>query len=66
MLFCAVARVRLRMMQSVFIPHNFHVRKEYALHHLKPLLASLDGATTDSYHREYIFLSIFFLSIYYY
>ena len=64
--FCAVARIQLLMVQSTFISHKFHVRKEYASHHPKPPPASLDGATTNYYHRVYFFLSIFFLSIYYY
>jgi hypothetical protein len=38
--------IRFRNVRSTFISHNFHVRKEYDLHHLKPDLASLDGMTT--------------------
>ncbi len=45
--------------QSIFIPHNFHVRKEYDLHHPKPDLASLDGKSTTI---NTCFLSIFLLS----
>ncbi len=38
--------IRFWNVQSTLISHNFHVRKEYDLHHLKPDLASLDGTTT--------------------
>ncbi len=39
-------QIRFWMMQSIFISHNFHVRKEKNLHHPKPDLATLDGSTT--------------------
>ncbi len=36
-------QIWFQKVQSIFISHNFHVRKEYDLHHPKPDLASLDG-----------------------
>jgi hypothetical protein len=39
-------RIQFWKVQSIFISHNFHVRKEYDLHHPKPDLAILDGTTT--------------------
>jgi hypothetical protein len=54
----ADVRVWLWMVQHIFISHNFHVRNKHAAHH--PMLpATLDGATTNYYHRVYLFLSIF-------
>ncbi len=32
--------------QSIFISHNFHLRKEYDSHHPKPDLATSDGMTS--------------------
>ncbi len=39
-------RIWFQKVQSIFIFHNFYVKKEYDLHHLKPDLATLDGTTT--------------------
>jgi hypothetical protein len=33
--------------RSIFVSHNFHVRKEYALHPSKAGPAILDGVTTE-------------------
>ncbi len=44
--FFAIAQIRFWMVQSIFASHNFHVRKEYALHRPKPDLPTLDGTTT--------------------
>jgi hypothetical protein len=63
----AVALIQFQKGQSIFMSHNFHVRKEYDSHHLKPPLASLDGATTDYYNRcAFFHKHFYFLSIYYY
>ncbi len=63
----AVARIQFRRVQSVFISHNFHVRKEYDLHHPKSPPASSDGATTDYYNRwEFFPQYVYFVGIYYY
>jgi hypothetical protein len=39
-------RIWFRRVQSIFISHNAHVRKEYDSHHPKPDLATSDGTTT--------------------
>jgi hypothetical protein len=63
----AVAQIWFWSVQSIFISHNFHVRKEYDLRHPKLPLASLDGATTNYYNSCLFFPTYFyFLSIFYY
>jgi hypothetical protein len=41
--------IRFQKVQRIFFSHNFHVRKEYYLHHPKPDLANLDGTATTIY-----------------
>jgi hypothetical protein len=53
-------RIRIWKVQSIFISHNFHVRKEYDLHHPKPDLATFNATTTTVY-IFFFFLSIFYL-----
>ncbi len=55
----AIARIQFWKVQSIFISHIFHVRKEYDLHHPKLALASLDGATTNYYNRCVFFPKYF-------
>ncbi len=48
----------VQKVQSIFISHNFHLRKEYDPHHLKPPPASLDGVTRNYYKRCVFFLRL--------
>ncbi len=52
-------RIQLWKVQRIFISHNFHVRKGYDLHHLKPDLATWEGTTTTI--NTCFFLTIFYL-----
>ncbi len=53
--------IQFLKVQSIFISHNFYVRREYDLHHPKPDLASLDGTTSTI--DTWFFLKYFYLLV---
>jgi hypothetical protein len=53
-------RIQFKKVQSIFISHYFHVKKEYNSHLPKPDLATLNGMTTT------INICFFFLSFFIY
>jgi hypothetical protein len=57
--FFAIAWIRFQVVQSIFVCHNFHVRKECNLHHPKLDLATFDGTTTTT--NTCFFLNFFYL-----